>query len=324
MAHHYVAATVDDLMRFAVEAIRADGAPTLPTQGACSEITAATFELTNPRARVSRSAARGRLFSALGELCWYLSGSNKTADIAYYASAYQDSDEDGFVYGGYGPRLVTFDGINQIEFVIQALREEPHSRRTVVQLFDHRDVYGSVRHKDVPCTCTLQYLLRDGRLTAITYMRSNDVFLGLPHDVFCFTMLQELFARAVGAELGSYHHLVGSLHMYDRNSDVLKAFLAEGWQATTLSMPPMPQGDPWGDVQDLLVIEERLRSGTPPGEINFSGKPYWADLERLLGAYAVRDDAREILDSLRRSLSDDYYDTYVADRIDRLDHLREA
>ena len=317
MAHHFEVSTIDDLMHVAVDALRSDGSHINPTKGGCTEIAAATFELINPRARVSRSASRGRLFSALGELCWYLSGSNRTEDIAYYVKYYRKVDEDGVIFGAYGPRLISFDGVNQLESVIQALRRSPASRRTVIQLFDHRDVIED--HADVPCTCTLQYLVREGRLSAITYMRSNDVFLGLPHDIFCFTMLQELIARSVGVELGSYHHMVGSLHMYDKNADDLDAFLAEGWQATTHAMPAMPPGDPWAGAARLLDIERHLRTGTPPADVDFGHEPYWADLGRLLGVYAVRKGPREAIECIRKAMDSEYYNSYITDRIDDLD-----
>ena len=57
MAYHFKAATVDDLMHDAIETLRSDGTNVSPTKGACSEIIAASLELTNPRARVSRSVA---------------------------------------------------------------------------------------------------------------------------------------------------------------------------------------------------------------------------------------------------------------------------
>lgn len=318
MAHCFEGPTVDDLMRVAVNALRLEGAHISPTKGGCTEIAAAAFELANPRARVSRSASRGRLFSALGELCWYLSGSNRTEDIAYYVSFYRQFDEDGAIFGGYGPRLLSFDGVNQIEYVIQTLRDTPSSRKAVIQLFDHQDV--TEYHADVPCTCTLQYLLRDRHLSAITYMRSNDVFRGLPHDVFCFTMLQELIARSVGAELGPYHHMVGSLHMYDVDTRVLDAFLAEGWQATTRVMPAMAPGDPRAGVARLLHVEHQLRTGTPPDSVDFGPEPYWADLGRLLGVYAVRKGPPEVIERIRSAMDSDYYDSYVTDRIDSLEY----
>ncbi len=291
-----------------------------PTKSDCTEIVAATFDLTNPRARVSRSASRGRLFSALGELCWYLSGSNRTEDIAYYVNYYRQCDEGGVIFGAYGPRLLSFDGVNQMDYVIRKLRHTPSSRRTVIQLFDHQDVVE--HHADVPCTCTLQYLLRDGRLSAITYMRSNDVFRGLPHDLFCFTMLQELIARSIGAKLGSYHHMVGSLHMYDQDAQALDAFIAEGWQATTQAMPPMPPGDPGAGASHLLGVERLLRTGTPPGDVDFGPEPYWADLGRMLGVYAVRKGPREAIEHLRAAMDSDYYNSYITDRVDGLGRNR--
>ena len=140
MARHFEVPTLDDLMHEAVDLLESEGIHITPTKGGCTETAAATFELTNPRARVSRSATRGRLFSALGELCWYLSGSNRTEDIGYYVSRYRELDEGGVIFGGYGPRLLSFDGVNQVEYVIRALRDGPFSRKAVIQLFDHQDV----------------------------------------------------------------------------------------------------------------------------------------------------------------------------------------
>ena len=312
----FAVSDVDDLLRAAGEAILRDGVHVTPARGACSEISAVAFHLADPRARVSRTASRGRLFSALGELCWYLSGSDRTDDVAYYIGMYRQFDEDGRIFGAYGPRLISFDGLNQIRYVIRVLREAPASRQAVIQLFDHRDV--AAPHLDVPCTCTLQYLLRDGRLSAITYMRSNDVFRGLPHDVFCFTMLQELIARSVGAELGSYHHMTGSLHLYDRDAQQLTRYLAERRPATA-AMPALPPGDPWHGVSRLLGTERLLRAGAPAASIDFGPDPYWADLGRLLAIYAHRDGPREAIEDLRAAMHSDYFDCYIARRLAILD-----
>ena len=59
-------------------------------------------------------------------------------------------------------------------------------------------------------------------------MRSNDAFKGLPHDVFCFTMLQEIFARTLGVHVGVYKHAVGSLHLYDKDRQKANQYLKEG------------------------------------------------------------------------------------------------
>jgi thymidylate synthase len=94
------------------------------------------------------------------------------------------------VHGGYGPRLFRHRAGNQVQSAIEALKRGPSTRRAVVQIFDAEDVAS--RHKEVPCTCTLQFLVRRQRLHMLVSMRSNDAYKGLPHDVFCFTMLQEI------------------------------------------------------------------------------------------------------------------------------------
>jgi thymidylate synthase len=112
--------------------------------------------------------------------------------------------------------------------------------------------------------------------------------------------------------------LVGSLHAYDQNAQNLDAFIAEGWQATTLTMPEMPPGDPWAGVAYLLDIERKIRSGIPPGSVDFGSQPYWADLGRLLGVYAVRDGPREAIEDIRRAMNSGYYNSYITDRINEI------
>src|SRR4029453_8927030 len=100
------------------------------------------------------------------------------------------------------------------------------------------------------CTSTLQFVIRDHRLNLMTTMRSNDAYFGLPHDIFCFTMLQDLIARSLDIELGTYVHSVGSLHVYEEKIDFVSRYLDEGWQQS-MEMPPMPPGDPWRYVESI-------------------------------------------------------------------------
>lgn len=286
--NYFPAATIDDLMRSVMKQARR-GARIGPSKGAARELVGALLELTNPRARLSRTESRGKLFSCLGELCWYLAGSNKLDFIAYYISAYRKFADGDRVFGGYGPRLLNWGGLNQLENVTECLRTKRDSRQAVIQLFDRHDIIE--RHNDVPCTCTLQFMCRDGKLHMVTHMRSNDAFKGLPHDVFCFTMLQELIARDLGLELGTYKHAVGSLHLYDKDKEATEQFLAEGWQTTKAQMPPMPDGEPWSSVKRLLTAEEQIRTtGTVDSKITASLNPYWADLIRLLQVFRCKKD----------------------------------
>ncbi len=282
--------TLDDVMRRVIEEIRAHGEQIYPTKGqqtGAVELTGILLEVTDPRARLSRTETRGKLFSSLGELCWYLAKRNDLSFIEYYIKRYKYSADGDEVFGGYGPRLFGWRGLNQLANVTDLLRKKRDSRRAVIQLFDRHDIVGE--HKDIPCTCTLQFMLRRDKLHMFTNMRSNDVFLGLPHDIFCFTMLQEIMARTLSVELGTYKHAVGSLHLYDRNIEGAQQFLDEGWQPTDAPMPPMPRGDPWPALGSLLEAESAIRTtGTLDDDILKAVDPYWADLMRLLQVFGCK------------------------------------
>ena len=302
-------------MRQSIQRVLESGAPITPSKGGCRELHPVALTLTNPRARLSRTESRGRVFSALGETCWYLSRGSDPAFIGWYLAYYRTSDPRATAWGGYGTRLFDADGFDQVRYVIDKLKRNPDSRQAVIQIFDHADVANP--SADVPCTCTLQYLVRSDRLDSIAYLRSNDVHRGLPHDLFAFTMLQELIARSIGVDVGTHTHLVGSFHLYDADEPAARDFLAEGWQSSH-PMPPMPERDPWVAVSHLLSVEEALRvGGADPLRMEYSRDDYWADLERLLGIFSLWKAGRhDEVDLLRRDLSSPVYQVYVSDKLD--------
>src|ERR1044072_8500316 len=133
MDAYIVKETVDDLMRTVLDVILASGSRIETSKKWCTEITGTLLELTNPLARLSRTETRGKLFSPLGELCWYLAQSKQLNFIEYYLKRYKESAEDDEIPGAYGPRLFDWNGIDQIANVTARLREKPNTRRAAVQ-----------------------------------------------------------------------------------------------------------------------------------------------------------------------------------------------
>jgi thymidylate synthase len=150
------------------------------------------------------------------------------------------------------------------------------------------------------------------RLHMLTTLRSNDAYKGLPHDVFCFTMLQEVVARTLGLELGKYKQFVGSLHLYDSDCDAAQRYLSEGVQST-VPMPPMPIGDPWPALRKLLAAEHQIRQGTALEANTWVAEPYWADLIRLLQIYAATGDPNKI-NALEAVMDFNRYAPYIESR----------
>lgn len=287
--------TLDDLMYEVLQLLLERPFAINTSRGKTSELNNVLLCLKNPLARVSRTETKGKLFSALGELLWYLSKKDNLSFIRYYISAYDNESEDGnSIYGAYGPRLFNWrkrkywylfnKSINQVDNIICLLRERPSSRRAVIQLFDGLDLCK--HHREIPCTCTLQFLLRDGRLNLNVNMRSNDAFIGLPHDVFAFTMLQEIIAKTLNVEVGSYYHVVGSLHLYETHIEKVSNYLKEGVQSTKNAMPAMPEIDPWGSINQVMIIESKLRKGIPFRYSDYKLDEYWMDIVRLLEIYS--------------------------------------
>lgn len=287
-----------------------------PKKGPAIEVIGVLLELIDPRARLSRTETRGKLFSALGELCWYLSGSNVLKFVRYYVDRYIESADGDIIFGGYGPRL--FGPDQQFRFVTEALKKHPVSRQGVIQIFSAADIRSP--HNDVPCTCTLQALIRHEQLHLVAHMRSNDWFLGLPHDFFAFTMLQEIMARTLSLDLGAYKHMVGSFHLYDRDRAAAENYQKEGWQSTMSPMPPMPKGDPWPSIAVLLAAEEQIRlTGLVNDNFLRDVDPYWADLIRLLLAFrGYKDKNAAVIESARDSMSSTIFDPFIRKALDQI------
>ncbi len=147
--------------------------------------------LKDPRARISATATRGRLISALAEFCWYMAGSADLDFIRFYLPDYPPEGATGALEEAYGPRLIGTGefgrSFNQIERVIDRLRRKPDTRRAVISILEPSDLEPG--KAEAPCTIALQFVRRRERLHLVAMMRSNDAYLGFPHDVFCFTMI---------------------------------------------------------------------------------------------------------------------------------------
>jgi len=319
--------TLDDLLDAAFKLLLKSKMRVSPTKGPTVEEQGVVLELTSPRARLSRASEKGHVFSCLGELFWYISCKQDLASIQYYIKRYEKyAEADGAIWGAYGPRM--FGGErSQYEVVRDRLRAKPDTRKAVIQLFDREDIVAD--YEDVPCTCTLQFLVRDSLLHLVVHMRSNDVFMGFPHDVFAFTMIQEILANDLGVKLGTYKHMVGSFHLYDRDREKVGRYLNEGFQPTH-EMPAMPVGNPWNDITTLFEIESAIRRGDADDVAQTLPRldevdPYWADFGRLFGVYALTrggvDVPRERLKQvaeLRKAMSSDFYATYIRKRAKKL------
>lgn len=131
------------------------------------------------------------------------------------------------LHGAYGYRLRRHLGMDQIVRAYEALSLNPRTRQVALQIWDSSiDLPlsdGQPADQDVPCSMMSLLKVRDGRLEWLQIMRSNDLFLGVPHDFVQFTCLQEIMAGWLNIGCAAYHQVSDSLHAYERDGEKLVA-----------------------------------------------------------------------------------------------------
>jgi thymidylate synthase len=192
-----------------------------------------------------------------GEAWWILSGRNDVESIAKYNKRIAEYSDDGRTFfGAYGPRIAS-----QLDYVIQTLARDPFSRQAVITIW--RECPPPT--KDVPCTISAQFLIRNGTLHVVDTMRSSDLWLGWPYDVFNFTMLAAYVALRLRCEhdmhliLGSLTLNAGSQHIYDKD---LPSALECLESSRFIKMRPL-QLDEFSSPNDLLDHLLAVADGQP-------------------------------------------------------------
>lgn len=230
--------------------------------------------ITNPIDVILRNPHRNANPSyAAGELLWYLRQSGDLDIIQYYTRNYIKFSDDGLTLNGaYGPRLRDAFIYNEgpepwsghfLTEVIAALRNDPTTRRLYLPIYRGDDVLKN--SKDIPCTTGLQFILDGNFLHLVVNMRSNDAWLGFPYDVFCFAAMQIIVAAYGGFKIGHYHHMVGSMHLYEKNlrsaiDMVVKT--NEISYSDPLKASPLFHKEPLDkDLRLALKYEEEIRNG---------------------------------------------------------------
>lgn len=245
------------------------------------EVVGATLTIENPRRRCIMSRARKwSLPLAVGEFCWHLSGSDDLSFIAYYAARWREFSENKSTILGscYGKRVFgrSKKKASQWDLLVELLSKDLMSRRAILNFSQRAEDALDPNSLDVACASTLQFVIRDGAVHAIAYMRSNDVVWGLSYDIFFFTMLQELLASTLGLELGIYQHVTGSLHIYERHIPLAHAILA----SERLEPFEMPRMESIESIESFLRAEASVRNNYEFVKPRLP--PYWEGLLSVL------------------------------------------
>jgi thymidylate synthase len=160
------------------------------------------------------------------EAAWILSGDDKVSTIAPYSKDISQFSDDGEkFFGAYGPKVV-----DQLGYTIAKLVEDRDTRQAVVNIWRE----SPPESRDIPCTLSLQWLVRNSELHCVATMRSSDLWLGHPYDVFNFSaisfyILLWLRKNNIQVNLGDLHLTAGSKHIYERNVEMVGEIVNDYW-----------------------------------------------------------------------------------------------
>lgn len=171
-----------------------------------------------PLERVLFNAARdANPFFHLYEALWMLAGRNDVGPLAYYNSRMREFSDNGSTFNGaYGYRWRRLGDVEQLEEIACHLRENPSSRRAVLQMWTVEDDLLRIDNsRDVCCNTCVYFALRDKVLDMTVCNRSNDLIWGmLGTNVVHFSILQEYLAAKIGVGVGLYNQFSNNLHVY--------------------------------------------------------------------------------------------------------------
>lgn len=176
---------------------------------------------------------------ALKELGWYLSGNCSLQSAMECTKFWAKCSDDGeTVTSNYGNLLLykrNNRGESPFSYALSCLLRSKNSKKAYLPMFSNEHAYIS---KDNPCSQGVLFYVEDNKLNMNVYMRSNDIWFGFTYDVIWYNVLYHLMLAAyntIGQRThknfvplwggGVYNHIVGSLHMYQRNEKALDEML---------------------------------------------------------------------------------------------------
>jgi thymidylate synthase len=208
------------------------------------------------------------LRSIIHELLWFLSGETNVAPLqAVKVKIWDDwatevqtakfgrkAGDLGPVYGhqwrNFGASKQpsgdwSSDGVDQIQGVLDTIRNNPNSRRILVTGWNPQEANLVALP---PCHTLFQFYVSDGALSCQLYQRSADVFLGVPFNIASYSLLTMMIAQVTGLRPGEFIHTFGDAHLYNDHLEQARLQLSRAPRDTpTMTLNP--------DVTDLFSFK---------------------------------------------------------------------
>ena len=126
----------------------------------------------------------------------------------------------------YGKQWRDFEGIDQLNQVIEDIKNNPNSRRHIVSAWNPKEIPIMIKSGLPPCHTLFQFYVSDGKLSCQLYQRSADVFLGVPYNIASYALLTCMIASVTNLKPGEFVHSLGDTHIYLNHLDQVEEQLS--------------------------------------------------------------------------------------------------
>ena len=142
-------------------------------------------------------------------------------ELDLYASTLLSKGKPDDLQYTYGDRFRNYDDVDQLQYLIDTLRNKLYSRRAVAVLWNPTIDYVD----EVPCIDLYQAIVQDNKLYILAYLRANDVYNGFPRNIYGILKIQDVLCQELGLERGYVNTITGSAHVYERNFQDISTYV---------------------------------------------------------------------------------------------------
>lgn len=161
--------------------------------------------------------------TAIRELLWIYRDQSNDVGLLQKQNVHiwdEWTDSDNTIGKGYGYQIKKF---SQIDKLIEELRNNPQSRRMIMNMWNIGDLPEMTLQ---PCCFMTLWDVTEGRLNCMLIQRSGDLGLGVPFNTTQYAVLVHLLAQVTGLKAGLFTHMINNAHVYENHIDALKAQIA--------------------------------------------------------------------------------------------------
>jgi thymidylate synthase len=137
------------------------------------------------------------------------------------------SEVQSIIESGYLSKNHLIEGdyvwLDQVDYLLWQLKFYPSSRRHVVSLWNINDLDEMALN---PCVWNTQWIVKEGRLHLVVGVRSNDMALGNPFNVFQYYVLQRMIAQVTKLDMGTLTFNINDAHIYERHIETIQEQLS--------------------------------------------------------------------------------------------------